>query len=201
MFFIESSGQIFHYYKLQTCHPSQHFKRLLRKSQRVGQLRNLHTPIGIVTSLYYSHSLGEFIPGLLSHLSLSLSSKASPPHLWPPGCFFSQKTVSSSGNPPPTHSWMRVLSQPVAQTVGGSLFCAASHWGNQTQSYSSHQPLVAKKQERFLPLSLCFYFSHCWFPLPFGHLAHTPCIRIHTQSNQPSLKAVLVCTLRCSAGC
>lgn len=54
----------------------------------VGQLRNLHTPIGIVTSLYYSHSLGEFIPGLLSHLSLSLSSKASPPHLWPPGCFF-----------------------------------------------------------------------------------------------------------------
>lgn len=91
MFFIESSGQIFHYYKLQTCHPSQHFKRLLRKSQRVGQLRNLHTPIGIVTSLYYSHSLGEFIPGLLSHLSLSLSSKASPPHLWPPGCFFPKK--------------------------------------------------------------------------------------------------------------
>lgn len=95
MFFIESSGQIFHYYKLQTCHQSQRLEKASEKIHShqmcVGQLRNLHTPIGSVTSLYYSHSLGEFIPGLLSHLSLSLSSKDSPPHLRPPGCFFFPK--------------------------------------------------------------------------------------------------------------
>lgn len=201
MFFIESSGQIFHYYKLQTCHPSQHLEKASEKKSARGTTKksaytnwDCNKPLLFPFFRWVHPWLAVPLIFIVIIKSFSASSLAT-------RVFFSQKTVSSSGNPPPTHSWMRVLSQPVAQTVGGSLFCAASHWGNQTQSYSSHQPLVAKKQERFLPLSLCFYFSHCWFPLPFGHLAHTPCIRIHTQSNQPSLKAVLVCTLRCSAGC
>lgn len=107
--------------KLQTCHPDQHSEKASEKNSLTPNVRGTAQNSTCTNEgnnkLHNSHSLGEIIPGVASHLSLyfsikSLISGAS-----------SQNTVSSSGDLPPTNSQlMLVLSQPVAQAVGESLF-------------------------------------------------------------------------------
>lgn len=179
----------------------------------VGQLGSLLTPMGNGTSFIIpilwvkSSRLGVPLIIIVTIKSFSASSLATRV-LSPKTRFHLQEICRHQ------HTACACAFSAGGPNCGSLSLCAPSHWGNETQNNTPHQPLVGKTQERSLPPSLCFSFPRCWFPLP-GASACSPWQLLfffrtsvsrthshtHTESNQPSLKEVLVGTLRCSAGC
>lgn len=116
----------------------------------VGQLRSLHMPLGKERS-FPILIWGEVFPAVSY---LLLSSKASPPSLWPPECFLPKHNFilrSAITNSQLLH----VFFSSNGTNCGRESLCATSHWGNETVQFPSWE---GKKKYPFLPLFLLVSF-------------------------------------------
>lgn len=103
MFFIESSGQIFHYYKLQTCHPSQHLEKASEKKSARGTTKksaytnwDCNKPLLFPFFRWVHPWLAVPLIIIVIIKSFSASSLATRVFFFPKNCFIFRKSTTNS---------------------------------------------------------------------------------------------------------
>lgn len=167
----------------------------------ITQISNSLTPTERGTAQKFAYAIGESKKLSYSHLRwglpcsiLLLSSKASPPSLWPPECFFPKhgfilrSAITNS-------QFLHVFFSSNGTNCGRESLCATSHWGNETVQFPSQQSVTFSERGKKNTHS-CLYFSlsFFWFPLPGA------CLLILTATFF-FFSSFLVGKLQCSVGC